>query len=342
VRFCLFAAVLLISAGASAQSDFDRIEELWREGNFSSALTELHKTDNTDDARYLLWSYRLQTDADAADEAFVQLTQSLADMPTRTRSEVVGDRCWQLFAVAEYDSALALLLQQTTVDPGLSEEKQLLRGLLLAQTHRLQSARDVLHTIRSNDPDYCWAQLQLAQIALRNEETLLARDHVDQALDADDNLCRPDALATLWQLIITADPKRAKAIEQELHRDHPGSFATAKVASAARQRERLLSAQIDEASGIASADTLDVEPDGDYTLELGRFSDRGRALAFVVDWQDYMSDLHVQSQKDERGHMQYRVIGGAFGSRSRAAMMANRVFGDVDISPRVVDLRSGW
>lgn len=339
----VLALLLMLPALGLAQTDFGKLESQWQRGQFSSAQSELKNGESLpENADQLTWSYRLETDPDQAARIFTTLMDRLGNEDPQLRADLLADYCWRLFADAQYDSALSVMLHRSDSDQQLSMNFPLLQGLLLLQTQRRQSAEDVFNSIDRDDVDYGWAQLQLARIAINAEDPQRARSHVDKALDARQNICRPDALALLWSLTVATDAKRAKAIEQELSQDYGTSFAAATVAQAAGQRERLLSRTVD-VSAIASAiDTTATRLTGDYILELSRYTDRGRALADLDRWHDYLEDMRVEARKTARGHMEYRLVGGRFSSRSQASMMSNRVFGDVDISPAVVDVRSGW
>ena len=65
--------------------------------------------------------------------------------------------------------------------------------------------------------------------------------------------------------------------------------------------------------------------EGRYAIQLGAFSDRGLALAFLRRYADQVADLHIDEVVDERGQFLYKVRAGAFVNpapgpqRSRAA-----------------------
>ena len=348
-RFGLLSLLLLSTTVVAVSADESALRDLYESGRYDAALDRLGDEgivpgSPTD----LFWRYCLTTDPDRAESIYRELAASDDPDAGHLADLLREDLAWIRFAAGTPDSVLTLLDApgRSAPDAQTAPDRPdaaafFLRGMSLRAAGRIDDARSAFESALEMDPRDGWSRLQLARLSTLDGDHVTALAQIRELMRTAGPDCRPNALSLWWNLIVGADPKQAKAIEQQLQQDYPGSFAQAAISAAASQRERLLASLRTELITLPEDSVLAGSPPppvGDYSLALAEFSDRGRALAFVQTWGDSIRGLEINSLAGERGTLRYQVYGGRFPSRSRAALYAEKLDRDYGLEGRIIDL----
>ena len=129
----------------------------------------------------------------------------------------------------------------------------------------------------------------------------------------------------------------ALALENALATDAPGSLAMLEI-------QRIRRAQEEELAAMTPGDSTQPEVGNDaaargrYAMQLGAFSDRGLALAFMRRYSDQLPDVRIDEVRDARGQFLYKVRTGSFVNPALARTEAKRLKRLLDIDVIVADL----
>ncbi|RKZ15914.1 hypothetical protein DRQ50_06920 [bacterium] len=211
----------------------------------------------------------------------------------------------------------------------------LLAGLATRATGDESRAERLLAGVRPGDPAFAEARIALGELSL-------ARGDAERALrylEAED--VGPRAAAGRWraQRLLGADGI-ARQILADMERDDSGGLALLEVRRLLREAAEEESVRMAGDAGVASADAVAARPtiSGRYTLQLGAWSDRSRALDMVRRYAGEIDDLRIDEARDERGQILYKVRAGAYDNpalaRTEAARLESRLGLDIFVADR--------
>ena len=210
-------------------------------------------------------------------------------------------------------------------DGALPGEFYLLAGRTQHLAGQAQRAREMLASVRPDDPAFGAARELLGRIGLEQGDRELALRYFESAGRHVDDGARPDLLAGQWQALrLLGRDVEAREVAATLARDHPASLANLEIGERVRREQEELAVLADTLDTRAP-ETLE-EPAGTrYTIQLAAFRDRALALQFVARWQPEIPDLQVVPGTDDLGQRLYRVQTGDFVSRAQARGELNRL-----------------
>jgi len=323
-----------------ASAALTTVAGLFQAGHYAEARAALTNADEGfRPGEEILWQSRLATDPEAA----LALLEPAAN--DSRYSDVVRVR----FALesaelragrGEHRAVLAalapILAAENEAIPGAV---YLRAGLSLRALGQLQKAREMLASVRPNDPEFVLARYYLGDIGLEQDDPSLATRYFKAATKATDQAGRSRLAAGTWLAYrTTGQDQEAESLVRELTAGDPGSLALLEI----RRLMQMEADQQDARSETATADTAPREPPnttGRYALQLGAFSDRGLALEFVKRYRDRVPGLlRIDKSRDTRGQFLYRIRTGDYVNPALARTEARKLQQRLGIEVIATDL----
>lgn len=323
----LAAALVCTTVGIAADGSLDDVASHLASARYSEARNLLDqlalRQDQAPDLR--LWGQRLATDSVRA----LELATSQArdrDLPFHQRTAAILDGASIALAADDLDLAWSLLGplvdQAGEVPPG---EAYLLAGMTLNLAGESRRAREMLASVRPDDPHFHTARGLLGRIGLETGDTELALNYFESAMRRPGGDRQPDLAAGRWQaLTLLGRREEAREAFDELNDRFPGSLAALEVRGRQRRDEEELAAAIDTL-GTSAPELLAPTGGGSYAVQLAAFRDRALALQFVARWQVELPGLRVEREDDDLGQPVYKVRTGRFVSHAQASTEVARV-----------------
>lgn len=242
--------------------------------------------------------------------------------------ELGGGRPGKALAILE-----PLLGEDRDILPG---QVLLLAGLAARATGDTDRAERLLAGVRQADPAFADARIALGEISLDRGDAARALRYLENA-DVG-----PRAAAGRWRAQrLLGEDRVAAAILAEMETQDVGGLALLEV------RLRIRVDAEEKKAGLAGSDsTATREPvvvarptiAGRYTLQLGAWSDRSRALDMVRRYADEVAGLRIDEDRDARGQILYKVRVGAYDNpalaRTEARLLKSRLDLDVFVADR--------
>jgi len=333
----LGAVVLLISVPALAA--LDTVSGLFNEARYEEALQALEQGGEGFRAgEATLWKIRLTTEPE---KALLMLREGLTDkrIPDAVRIRMSLESADIEFGMGRYKSSLQVLSPLLETDQGgLPGDVYLRAGLSLRALGNLQRSREMLASIKPQDPAFLLARYYLGDIALEQKDAVLALRYFESAAGGSGSSIHPRVAGGQWRAYLDENRDQdAAELEQALGRDHPGSLAMLEI-------QRLRRKQAEDLAAMVLPDTIGTsvnrndQPRGRYALQLGAFSDRGLALDFIRRYRNQLPDLRIDEVRDHRGQFLYKVRSGSFVNPALARTEAKRVARQLDMEVIVADL----
>jgi hypothetical protein len=378
-RAGLAALVLVLGAAFAmpAAAGITQVADLFAAGSWEQARAQAAGDDSgARPAEALLWRSRLAKDPATAIELLQEgLRQKRLGKPVRARLALeIADLELGRGHPAEALTALSPLLDDGGDD--LPGHVQLVASRALVALGRGPRARELLAAVRTADPAYAQSRALLGDIAMLQGDGAGALRWYDAADQADTELRRRTVAGRCRALLRSGRILDVQAAEAQLAALDDGSLALVEIRRALREHsEQAASLQSPSVSGAASrprsaasASERAQEPDitapereapeppavapedarpaaGRYTLQLGAFTDRGRALEFRQRLVGSVPGLAIEEGRDPRGQSVYRARTGAWSdpaSAGEAAVELGRKLGlDVIVVDRQAPARPG-
>lgn len=316
------AALVCTTVGIAADGTLDVVADHLAAARYAEARDGLDqlalRQDHTPDLR--LWGQRLTTDPARA----LELATSVAhdrDLPAHQRVAAILDGASIALAADDLDQAWSLLdpvVSQTDEPP--PGEAFLLAGLTLNLAGESRRAREMLASVRTDDPHFHTARSLLGRIGLESGDTELALNYFESAMRRPDGDRQPDLAAGRWHAL-TLLGRRDDALQayEELNERFPESLAALEVRGRQRHEDEKLAAAVDTL-GTSAPEVLAPAAGGAYAVQLAAFRDRALALQFVARWQVELPGLRVEREDDQDlGQPVYKVRTGRFVSHAQAS-----------------------
>jgi cell division septation protein DedD len=379
-RARLAALVLVLGAAFAmpAAAGITQVADLFAAGSWEQARAQAAGDDSgARPAEALLWRSRLAKDPATAIELLQEgLRQKRLGKPVRARLALeIADLELGRGHPAEALTALSPLLDDGGDD--LPGHVQLVASRALVALGRGPRARELLAAVRTADPAYAQSRALLGDIAMLQGDGAGALRWYDAADQADTELRRRTVAGRCRALLRSGRILDVQAAEAQLAALDDGSLALVEIRRALREHsEQAASLQSPSVSGAASRPRSEAsaserapEPEvtapereapeppaptpedarpaeeGRYTLQLGAFTDRGRALEFRQRLVGSVPGLAIEEGRDPRGQSVYRARTGAWSdpaSAGEAAVELGRKLGlDVIVVDRQAPARPG-
>ena len=333
----LAVVVLLVSVPALAA--LDTVAGLFQEARNEEALQALEQGGEGFRAgEATLWEVRLATDPE---KALLMLREGLADkrLPDAVRVRMALESGNIEFGLGHYQSSLKVLTPLLAADQGVLPGDVYLRaGLALRALGQLQKSREMLASVKPQDPAFLLARYYLGDIALEQRDANLALRYFESATGGSGSSTHPRLAGGMWRAYLDENRDRdAAQLEQSLGRDHPGSLAMLEI-------QRLRRKHVEDLAAMTLPDSVDTKDHGNeasrgrYALQLGAFSDRGLALEFMRRFRNQLPDLRIDEVRDQRGQFLYKVRTGSFVNPALARTEAKRLARQLDLEVIVADL----
>ena len=322
----LAAAAVLLSA-TWVRGSLGEVADLFRQGRYLDARQVMSTEPGGDGAPVAdrIWRQRLQTEPDRAYELALDQVRD-RELPTSLRVQAALDGANIELARRRPEAAWQLLqpLLEVEVD-NLPGDVYLLAGRTLRLAGDRQRAREMLASVRPEDPAFASARELLGRIGLESGDSDLALRYFESAERHVEGAARADLLAGRWQALrLLGRDVEARDAAARLLREHPGSLAAMEVSDQRREERDELAALADTLD-TAAPEQLAPSTTDRYAVQLAAFRDRSLALQFVARWQPEIPDLRVVSQFDELDQPIYKVHTGSFVSRAMARSEVQRI-----------------
>lgn len=365
--FPLLLALLLLSPAPPARADWAQVGDLFARGVWDQARALAGRDQpGQRPAEAELWRSRL---AAAPDAALEELRQGLGRrrLPKAVHARLILETAELELGRGHPDlalEALTPLLDQGGDDlPGAAPVAAARALLALGRGPR---ARELLAGVRQTDPTYGLSRALLGDVALSLGDATQALHWYDAADDIEPALRARTVSGRCRALLRAGRAADVAAIADRLESQEPGSLALLEIrralhesleqggltpAPATRARTGATSAPgtvSDDDAPAAEPGRADVAPepaapaatrdDGDrFTLQLGAFTDRGRALELQQRCADRVDLLTIVEGPDARGQTVYRLRAGAWADRDQAEAAARQLGEALDLDVIVVD-----
>jgi len=317
------AAATLLVAGL-APAALEQVHALFAAGRYAAAREALAAADGPDTER-AQWGRLLTSDPERAYELALAVVRD-RQAPPPERIQAGLDAAALALARPAPEAAWQAL------QPLLALPQDQLPGefhLLAGRTHHLagnaQRAREMLASVRPEDPAFAAARELLGRIGLEQGDRELALRYFQSAGRHVDAGARPDLLAGQWQALrLLGRDVEARDVAATLTERYPTSLAALEVRERLRQEREEL-ATLADTLDTAAPEVLPEPATGPYVIQLAAFRDRTLALQFVTRWQPEIPDLRIVATTDDLGQPLYRVQTGSFVSRAQARSEASRI-----------------
>ncbi len=335
IRLVLLSVLVCLPALGA----LDSVTELFQAAKYDDARNFLEQgTEGLRAGETSLWEARLTNDPA---EALLILREGLSDqrLPDSVKTRMVLESAGIEFGLGHYQSSLKVLTPLLNSDQAKVPGEAFLRaGLSLRALGRLQKAREMLASVKPQDPAFLLARYYLGDIALEQNDSGLALRYFDSAADGGDSGSLHRVAGGRWRALVNEGREgEAADLENDLSRNASGCLALMEIQRIQRSRQEELEAMapVDPSEQGTSDATASR---GRYALQLGAFSDRGLALEFMRRYRDQLPDLRIDEVRDERGQFLYKVRTGSFVNPALARTEARNLAGQLDIDIMVADL----
>jgi tetratricopeptide (TPR) repeat protein len=355
----LVVVSLALFAAPGARAGYDRVADLFASGAWEQARGQAAAAGaGARPAESLLWRSRLATaTTDALGFLGEGLAQKRLDRPVRVRlaletAELELGRNHPAEALA----AVSPLLDERDELPG---QVQITAARALMALGRGPRARELLASVRSNDPAYALSRALLGDIAIGQGDGVQALRWYDAADQADTELRRRTVSGRCRALLLGGRRTEVEAVASQLESLDPGSLALAEIRRALRDHQDVEVTRVPASSQPAAATThargtvrdetreapaeretaaaAPAAATGRFTLQLGAFSDRGRALEFQQKHAERVAGLTIEEGVDARGQSVYRLRAGSWPSPAEAEAAAAELGDRLGLDVIVVD-----
>lgn len=349
----LTAVSLTVPVDVLARAGFEQVADLYAAGSWEQArATVSGRMADARKAEAALWQSRLAPDPttalrilhDAASDK--RLAHAVRVRLALETAELELGRGHPAEAIA----VLAPMLRDREDLPG---QVPILAARALLAVGRGPRARELLAGVRVTDPAYAQSRAILGDIALAQGDGTQALRWYDAADQADPALWMRTVSGRCRALLLKDMPDEVDALESRLMEADPGSLALLEIRRARRDhdeetssRQPALPAFESPTSAPASAapapdpvpsQGAQAEAKGRYTLQLGAFGDRARALDFLERFRGDVDGLTIEQGVDAQGRTVYRTRAGAWDSPDLAAVRAGELGRRLGLDIIVVD-----
>jgi hypothetical protein len=319
----LIVPILLV---LHARGSLGEVAELFRATRYDAARETLAGEPEGDDpgARQL-WQQRLAEDPDEAYDLALDLVRDRSQ-PQERRLQAALDAAAISLTRQRPEAAWQVLAPLLELMPeSLPGEAYLLAGRTQRLVGNRQRAREMLASVRPDDPAFVAARNLLGRIGLEAGDNELALRYFESAARHGDAQAGPELLAGRWQALrLLGRDVEARETAERLRRNHPTSLAALEVGELLRQEAEELSLLADT-TAVNAPEVLAVNVSGRYAVQLAAFRDRALALQFVARWQPEIPELRIERQLDELDQPLYKVQVGSFVSRAQARTEVTRI-----------------
>jgi hypothetical protein len=338
-----FLTALLLLVVWPSLASLGTVSDLFLSGRYEQARQEMSQ--GGEGARIgeeVLWRAQLAT---TPDEALALLEGSRQDdrLPVFVRQRLHLEMARIQFARGEYRTCLTLLgplLDGESVS--LPGELFLLTGLSYRMLGDLQSAREMLASVRPGGPSFLAARSHLGNISLQMNDPVLARRYFASGDPQGGETRQPALLAGMYLSHRAAEEEaQAEAVFSRLQAAHPSSLPLLDLNRILREADEELLSHAESVPETEVTVTTPEDLSGRFTLQLGSFSDRSLALRFEKRFQGQLPDLRIDQIQDEHGQFLYNIRTGSFVNPALARTEAARLRRTLSIDVQVTDLSDG-
>lgn len=357
-RVLVLSATLALAAAASpACADFSRAADLFAAGAWEQARAEAGREDSgARPGEAHLWRSRLAPDpATALTILHEGLDQRRLPRPVRARLALEAAEI-ELGSGRPGESlkVLAPLLDDADDLPGAVQVAAARALLALGRGPR---ARELLVAVRVGDPEHGLSRALLGDLALAAGDPSGALSWYDAAERADSSLRRRLATGRCRALLRAGRTREAQALAAQMEALDPDGLASLEIRralaagapAAAPESGRVApspGAPPPATAVTAGTDRRPAEPpappatEGRYVLQLGAFSDSGRAAEFRRRLGDEVAGLALEEGVDASGRPVWRARVGGWDERAAAEAAARELGARLGLDVRVVDRRA--
>lgn len=322
---------VLLTATAAAGIAPARIAEIaaqFREAQYQGARQSMAGLVPSDAEPGLvrLWQQRLSFDPAVAEDLAQQIVRDRSISP-ELRLQSGLDAASVALARQRPDVAWELLQPLLEFQPAsLPGEVYLLAGQAMRLAGDQRRAREMLASVRPDDPAFAPARTLLGRIGLDSGDHELALRYFESAARRLEPAQYLDLEAGTWQALrMLGRDIEARDLADSLVREHPASLAALELRESLRREEQETAESIDTADSTASAPVDDPRDAGRFTIQLAAFHDRALALRFVDRWRAEVAGLRIVRGQDDHGQSLHRIQVGSFMSRVQAMTELNRM-----------------
>ncbi len=317
-----------------------QVGELFAEARYEEARQALPTAgESVRPGEDILWQCRLATDPSQTVDL---LRNGLEDsaVPESTRVGMGLQLAQIYFARGQYKQAHAVLDPLVKETSGnLPGEIYLLSGLTYRQAGQIQQSREMLASVKPTDQAFGVARYFLGDIGLENNDAELALRYFESGQQNAREFSH--LKAGQWRALrAMGKDKDAESLLEELRRDSPGCLALVEIGRVIQEDEDDNSARLASASSPQTT-PVKVTPEntsGRYALQIGAFSDRGRALEFKRRYQKQIPGLQITEIRDSRGQYLYKLRFGSYINPALARSEAMQQENKLNLEVIVVEL----
>lgn len=334
-RFLVPGLILLAGAVTLVVAGSDEVAALVAAARYDEARAEL-AADAVARSTVpgLALAARLERDPAAALATLAEARAAAADGSAESHLVILDAAAIEL---GGYRPAAALALLEPLLSgdrTDLPGQALLLGGLAARATGDDKHAERLLSGVRQGDPAFAEARLLLGEISMdRGDAERALRYFTTEGVG-------PRAEGGRWQALRQLGDDRAAAqVLADMTEKDAGGLALLDVRRRQRTADDEEAARFATTDGAATTDTVATRPvtGGRYTLQLGAWSDRSRALDMVRRYADELPDLHIEETRDDRGQILYKVRLGSYDNPALARSEAGRLRSRLDLDVFVTD-----
>jgi cell division septation protein DedD len=345
-------AALTLTAAPGARADFDQVAMLFASGAWDQARGQAAEAGSgARPAESVLWRSRLATDTTSALDLLREgLTQKRLGRQVRARLALeTADLELGRGHPSEALAVLTPLLKEGNDLPG---DVPLVAARALLTLGRGPRAGELLATVRPSDPAFARSQALLGDIAIARGDGAQALRWYDAADQADPQLRRRTVAGRCRAMLLGGRVGEVEALAAQLDALDPGSLALLEIRRALHDHQDVETTRLPtnsppagaayddtraQSTATQSATNQSTTGAGRYTLQLGAFGDRGRALEFQQRQADRVEGLTIEQGVDARGQNLYRLRAGAFLTQDEAETAASDLGDSLGLDVIVVD-----
>lgn len=349
----LAAACLAVAALATiASAGWPDVADLYAGGAWDQARSQARNDQpGARAAEAALWRSRLAEDPDAALQALREgLGQKRLGKPLRARLALEAAELE--LGAGRPEEALKVLSPLLGGIGDVPGDVQVSAARALLALGRGPRARELLTAVRAGDRAYGLSRALLGDIAIAQGDGVGALRWYDAADEAEPALRARTVSGRCRALLRSGQLGEVRALAARLQDRDPGSLALSEIRRALREYDEqegtrrpaptgAIAGRAPAAPPPAAAEEEAAPPSaGRFTLQLGAFSDRGRALDFERRIADKVEGLTMAEGVDARGAAVYRLRTGAWDDEAAADAAAGEMSQLLGIDVLVVDLQA--
>lgn len=324
--------VVIVLAGLQAafgQVFLGTVGEHYRRGRYQEARQALAALELADAGagEVRLWQQRLAADPAQAGELALQVVRDRS-VPAELRLQAGLDGASLALAARRPDEAWRLLQPLLEIPgPQLPGELHLLAGRALHMAGERQRARELLASVKPEDPAFAAARSLLGRIGLESGDHELALRYFESAARRLGPQEHPELLSGCWQALrLLGRDLEARDLAAQLLREHPKSLAALELRELQRREDQEIAAAAADLDQPAPDSPPRITADaGRFTIQLAAFQDRALALQFIARWRAEIHGLRVVLRQDDLEQPLHRIQVGSFNSRVQATTELNRL-----------------